>query len=134
MTSQQPRKLLLLAVLGLALLPASACMTFIVGSQDEVEISSDPPGALAIIQPSGQRVKTPAVVQLERSQVHTVWLYMPGYESTPMYIHREPNGLQWVSLALTSPLGMVVDHQNGATFSLGPQRLHKVLKRRGDAQ
>lgn len=120
-----PGRGLHLALVALILL-LSACATVKHGPRQLVTISSDPPGATATIEPGGQRVATPAEVELDRKNDYRVRFELAGHATRELVLGRD----QSAAMAGNAPIGMIgfaVDATTGAGYELGPDPLHAIL-------
>ncbi len=124
------RELMLVAgVAGLV-----GCGTVANGVKQDVEVTSDPPGARFVVSPSGVTGVTPATIQLERKYDYTVRLSLPGYRDRKAYMRRTVSGstqngnvasclvLPWICMAWSA-----VDEKNGGQFDLVPSPLSVTL-------
>lgn len=124
MTSSQRCTTLVLVVVPFA----SGCATIVNGSTQTVEITSDPPGAKAIVLPGGKELMTPAAAFLERKRVHTVLFELDGYQPATGYLDRTASNVTVWNVVLGGLIGILVDHSTGAVFRLIPDPLHVDLK------
>src|SRR5262245_58431784 len=122
---------LLLAWIALLAL-STACATITRGTKQEVSLRSTPPGAIAVIYPSNQRVTTPAEVKLDRERAHTVRMDLEGYEPGWAYLDRQ--GDQGAMLPylgnflLGGIIGMLIDINSGTMFELVPVPVDVTLE------
>lgn len=100
------------ALVPFALLACSSCAAIFDGSHDEVTIQSDPPGQT--IQVDGVSYTTPATVELESNEHHTVT--GPRGETYP--IHSRPNRLAVIESLFILPI--LPDYLVGAYTTLEP--------------
>jgi hypothetical protein len=125
------------SIVATALRTASACLlaglttgcaTMIHGTTQKVEITSNPSGASAHIEPVSMDLTTPATPTLSRANAYTVQFQLPGYLSKTENIDRESSGAVWGNLLLGGLIGMLVDSSNGAAYELVPEHLHVELE------
>lgn len=113
--------LLLLASFCLA-----GCATLIHGSDQSIDITSNPSGAA--VEVNGRPVgETPTTAILERGKSYTVKIYQNGYEPHKTVLR---NGRSlWVSLNLLNLFlpGLLIDASTGAFYSLDPNEISAEL-------
>ncbi len=85
-----------IATLALSL---SACASVVHGTRQEIEVHTDPPGALAIAE--GQSVTTPGVLNLPRKLKNAaIRIEKDGYRPAVMRLDRSLSGALWWNLVL----------------------------------
>ena len=120
--------------LALALLPGlTGCATLLQGSTQMVQIRSDPPGATATVLPERETLVTPGEIDLARKQVHTVVFELACYEPATGYLDRVDSKAAYLNLIFGGLVGLFVDLDSGAAYSLTPDPLRVVLERDPDA-
>jgi hypothetical protein len=118
-----------IAVLALSL---SACASVVHGTRQEIEVHTDPPGALAMAE--GQSVTTPGVLNLQRKlKDASIRIEKDGYRPEVVRLNRSLSGALWWNLVLipagaaagwaTTPDQSGLDHmfereENGALAAL----------------
>ena len=115
---------LLAALLAAATL---GCATIINGPTQDVEITSDPPGASVLILPEKKTVVTPAEVELDRKQVHTLLFALEGCLPATGYLDRLNSHMTDGNIILGGLIGIAIDYDSGAVYRLDPDPLHVVL-------
>ncbi len=116
----------LAVALGSTLL--SACATMVNGTTQSTDITSDPPGATAVVLPANKTVTTPATVILERSKVHTVLFSREGFKPMTIYVNRAPSDAVLGNLIVGGMIGMATDYSNGSAWNLVPNPVHATLE------
>jgi hypothetical protein len=111
-----------------ALLVLTGCATVIRGTRQSVAVTSDPPTADVIDQPSGNRFTTPATVKMARGQYHTLNVTKSGYEPQQLPMRREVSVGFWIGDAFTLGIGTLIDFATGAIFHIKPKTVHVVLE------
>ena len=106
----------------------AGCATMFRGTKQSVAVTSDPPAADVVDQPSGNRFSTPAVVKLSRGQFHTLRVTKTGYEPQQLPMRREVSVGYWIGDAFTLGIGTIVDFSTGAIFGIKPRTVHVVLE------
>lgn len=94
-----------------------------------IEVSTEPQGATVQFGPSGDRVTTPAKIELDRSYDHVAAITLDGYEPVQIRINRAPRGELYGS-ALVPVAGfalLMVDAASDAEFGLYPDPIHVHL-------
>jgi hypothetical protein len=120
---------LIAPVLAIVALPVLAgCATVVRGTRQPVSVTSDPPGADVIDQPSGTRFVTPATVRMSRREYHTLHVTKPGFEPQQLPLRREASVGFWIADAFTLGIGTFVDLMTGAMFHIKPKTVHVVLE------
>jgi hypothetical protein len=103
------------------------CATIVQGPHQSVEISSDPPGARALVLPANIELITPGEVNLERKLAHTVLFELDGYRPATGYLDRTSSHTTLGNVILGGFVGMAIDRSSGAIYRLIPDPLHVVL-------
>ncbi|MFB6271616.1 MAG: PEGA domain-containing protein [Salinibacter sp.] len=116
------RYLVLLASIGLV-----GCATLIHGTDQEVEIQSDPTGAQVEIdgRPVGE---TPTTATLARNRTHSVRILREGYEPYRVTLRRGRS--LWLATNIFNLMipGLLVDASTGAFYSLDPGNINATLQ------
>jgi hypothetical protein len=130
-----------LSALGLCI--CAGCASIVSGPDQEISVTSDPPGAT--VQVRDQTVTTPATITLARKDDYTVRVAKEGYYENMAELRRKEN--PWIAgnilwdlpttglLAfLTQGRGLVIfgpgsiyDRATGAGYQLVPNNVHLVL-------
>jgi hypothetical protein len=77
----------------------AACASVVHGTRQEIEVHTDPPGALAIAE--GQSVTTPGVLNLPRKLKNAaIRIEKDGYRPAVMRLDRSLSGALWWNLVL----------------------------------
>ncbi len=105
------------------------CATAINGPTQSVDITSEPAGARATIQPIDHTVITPAAVGLPRTQEYQVRFELEGYEPQMLLLRQQGSGAVAGNLLFGGLIGVAVDESSGAAYKLVPDPLHKSLQR-----
>jgi hypothetical protein len=111
----------------LVLAPLGGCATVINGTTQNVEITSSPPGATAVVLPQNVVVTTPASISLERNKVCTIVFDSPGYEQKTMYVNKQLSTVTNGNVILGGAVGIATDLANGAAFVLVPDPVHAEM-------
>jgi hypothetical protein len=118
-----------IAVLMLSL---TGCATIVRGTDQEVHITSDPPGASVVVLPDETILTTPAAVTLHRYRVYTIAVVDPDYEPDRKYLDREMDGASILpymgNLLIGGLIGMAVDLSSGTLYHLVPEPVHFDLE------
>jgi sulfatase modifying factor 1 len=99
------------------------CATNTRATRQRIHIQSAPPGANVLILPSGEKVETPASVELRRDTALTLFVEKEGYRSTRVYLDRETDW--WALLPYTdnlfhlvpNPVNIVLEPESADTPS-----------------
>jgi hypothetical protein len=118
------RALLSPHIVAFSLAPLVGCATVINGPTQNVEITSNPSGAKAVVLPHNVVVTTPASVSLDRTKVCTVLFDSPGYEQKTVYVNRQLSTVVNGNAILGGAVGMATDLANGSAFVLTPDPVH----------
>ena len=117
-----------LAWLLAAPLLASGCATFELGNgMQKIWIETRPPGATAMILPDELLVDTPAEIRIERRQPRTIRIEKPGYCRETVYLDRVATYSRDLPLPLGAGIGIWVDRNSGAAWTLRPAHLSVQL-------
>ncbi|MDX2167770.1 MAG: PEGA domain-containing protein [Deltaproteobacteria bacterium] len=123
-----------LAILAAVTATGSGCATVMHGTQQEILVTTQPPGATVTVLPGGQTLQTPGTVRLARKDFHTVRVSQAGYCAETVYLDRVTSKAVYGNLVLVVvlvPAGLVaasVDADNGAAFFIRPDELSLTLR------
>ena len=111
------RRRLILAV-GLPLLPALVgCATVFRGTSQEIDVFTDPPGAIASV--GDQRITTPGTLRLPRNaKITEVRIEKDGYAPKTSILERRADGLVWLN-AVSVPVGFAAGAAVGSRSGSG---------------
>ncbi len=125
------------AMLFAAFIGVSSCATAVNGKTQEVSFSSDPPGAVVLVD--GANVgTTPTTVKLTRHDPHSVRIEKPGYiayELTTTSDDDEEAAKDYFPLVLFPPLilfAIPVDRYLGGAYAIHPGDISAHLVSRPD--
>jgi len=127
------KKHFLLISLGiLSALLLYSCATIIHGSDQEVNITSDPASAEIVITTAKGGVSvwegtTPALIELPREDEYKVTVTLEGYEAGEVYINQKLSTVFWGNILCGGVIGIIVDLSNGAAYDLEPEQIHVSL-------
>lgn len=107
-------------LLGAALLATCSCATVIRGTEQSLQIMSDPPGARASLG-TGQACNTPCSINLSRSTSTAITFEKEGCERTMVSVFPTIAGAGVV-------LGGVIDYGTGAVYNLQPNPVVASLR------
>lgn len=100
----------------LAVLFASGCATLFQGTNEEIMVASDPPGALVSIN-DGRQGTTPYSMRVNRNDDLQIHVSKPGYSSSDI---ADTSHIEWGYLVsdifFTGLIGLGVDGIDGAMF------------------
>src|SRR5512140_3027390 len=91
------RHLNLLAI-GMTFLAMTGCATAMRGTQQKMEVNTDPDGATVAIDDA--KYTTPAKIVLKRKAEHTVVISKEGYRTVKFKMKAQWDGVSLMSLAL----------------------------------
>ncbi len=106
-------------VVAALMLLCTGCGTILNGKYETINISSDPPGALAKV--SGQEVRTPGQITLRRDSDYTVVVHKDGYQDITGTIQSSINW--WTTLGniiFGGIIGIAIDSASGSLYYLTP--------------
>lgn len=109
----------ILAVM-LALLVTTGCATMIRGTDDVLQVSSEPTGANVELS-TGQSGSTPCSFVLKRNQSCLVKFSMNGYHSETVSVYPTLAGSGVI-------LGGLIDYGTGSVYNLTPNPVHVNMK------
>jgi hypothetical protein len=116
-------------MLSILLFSQMGCATIINGQEQEVSITSDPPGATVMILPEKVEVATPADVELPRGKVHTIKFELDGYEPRYGFLDRAASSATLWNILLGGLIGLAIDYSSDAVYKLTPDPLHMTLEK-----
>jgi hypothetical protein len=104
---------------------ASGCATMIRGTEERLEVTSEPTGA-AVELSDGRAAVTPAQFETARKKTLIVKVSKEGYFTEAITVTPKPA----VSGVLLSAvfISWAFDYRNGAAYSLKPNPVHAVLR------
>jgi hypothetical protein len=104
----------------LSLLMISGCATMIRGTDDLLQVTSEPSGANVEVS-SGQSGSTPCSFVLKRNQSCIVKFSKEGYHTETVTVYPTLAGAGVI-------LGGIVDYGTGAVYNLTPNPVHVTMK------
>jgi hypothetical protein len=102
------------------------CALIINGKRQSVNFASTPSGAVLTVDGT-DRGKTPALLDLNRDQSHTVKIQLEGYQPFEMKMERKVSGWVWGNILLGGIIGLIVDASTGAMYKLTPEQVNGSL-------
>jgi hypothetical protein len=114
------RTLHFIVIVGLLMIFGSGCATMIRGTEETLQITSEPAGALAELS-SGQKCNTPCGQVLKRNQTVLIKFSKEGYHDESVTVYPTLAGAGVI-------LGGIIDYGTGAVYSLTPNPVHVILK------
>ena len=102
---------LLCAAVVLGLFMVGGCATIVTGTTQPITITSEPTGATVTV--GGNRLITPATVELSRKHDATIVVEKEGYEAQQIVLKRKLQGWTFGNILLGGPVGLVVDAVSG---------------------
>ena len=115
----------LLAALALG---ATGCATVAFGGGlQKIRIESDPPGALVTVFPDETRFTTPVQMLLTRREARTVRIELEGYCRETVYLDRITSVERDTPLPFGFGVGLWVDTNSGAAYTLRPDQVRVHL-------
>ena len=120
------RTRILSAALSLLVASVTGCATITNGTDEHVHIYSDPSGADVTID-SGDRVATPAEVNLSRGQPHTLVFHKNGYQDVATTLTSSESGKVLGNVLFGAFIGVGIDEANGAAKELSTDNVEMTL-------
>ena len=113
----------------------NGCATIVGGSNQTVEITSEPSGAKVLILPGDIEAITPMSIPLDRSFDYVIQFTKEGYEPTSARINRQVAGatLPNAYVPYIGIFGLATDSITDAEFQLHPDPLHIRLLPEGES-
>ena len=117
------RAFVLLACLGL-----SGCASIINGSDEDIEVTSDPPGAQVLVDnvPKGT---TPCTIELERDRDYDLDVALPEHCTSRVHLTSSESGLIFGNILFGGVIGAIIDFATGASKTLDPDVIHVRMVR-----
>jgi PEGA domain len=112
----------------LAALPVVAgCGTIMLGSTQEIGVSSAPTGARVTVN-GAQRGTTPLVLDLKRKNQAVISVALDGYQPYEIALTRSVSGWVWGNLVFGGLPGLAVDAITGGLYKLSPVQIDAQLR------
>lgn len=114
-------------LLAVSLFWVSGCGTIMNGRRQSISFNSTPVGARVEID-GLNRGQTPAQIDLERKQQHTVTLIKEGYEAYRVLMTKNWSGWSYLSWLCCGLIGVGIDAATGGAYKLQPDSVYANLK------
>lgn len=94
----------------------AGCATFERGTDDQLYVLTDPPGARVTVSSADVVCFTPCSLDVNRKDPFTVAVSKPGYDPQQVEVKTQSTGPETATSPDITPdyLGRVIDYQNGA--------------------
>lgn len=106
----------------------SGCATIINGTSQKIQATSNPPGAMVMVDDANSYL-TPVKLRLERRRDHVLTFTKDGYESQTVRMMHVISEAVVGNTLLGGPLGWVFDIFAGTQYKLMPNPIHVELKK-----
>ena len=106
------------------------CATIMHGTTQGIGFSSIPTGA-SITVDNIRHGTTPAVVKLDRKDIHIFKIELAGYQPFEGTITRSVSGWVWGNIVFGGLIGLAVDAISGGLYKLSPEQVHAALSKEG---
>jgi len=116
-----------IAAISVLLLVGSGCATIIHGTTQKVPVSSVPSGTGVTVDGS-TGFTTPTVLELSRSDHHTLQFSLEGYHPEVMRMESVTSGVVMGNILLGGLIGWGVDAASGGQYRLVPETVHITLR------
>ena len=111
-----------------ATLLLQSCATAISGRTQTIRVRSDPSEARVTAQPGGQQATTPATLTLPRLESgYRLRFEKPGYAPIDIRLSTSTNGWVWGNIVIGGLIGLAVDYNTGAAYTLSPDEVEARL-------
>lgn len=107
------------ALCAVACALGSGCASIVHGSNQEVAVTSDPPGALVTLE-TGESRKTPTKFKLSRKSDHVLTITKDGYQTEQVQVMKTISGAVAGNIIAGGLIGWGVDAVTGAQYKLVP--------------
>lgn len=126
------RKWIILAlVIALLGSTASGCATIINGTSQKLQVTSDPPGAVVLVDEKNTFI-TPVKLRLERRHDHVLVFSKEGYENQTIKLMHVISEVVVGNTLLGGPIGWAFDIFAGTQYKLVPNPVHvDLIKKEG---
>lgn len=115
---KSPGTVLLAVVAAMSL---QACATILTGRTQTIQVRSEPPDVLVTVQPGGYRATTPGSLTLPRlGSGYLLRFEKNGFEPVSVRLESSTNGLVWGNILIGGLIGLAVDYNTGAAYSMSP--------------
>lgn len=112
--------------LALLLILLTGCGSIMLGSRQDIGISSTPTGARVMIDNQEKGV-TPLFADLKRKDNHIVKIELAGYLPYETTITRKITGWVWGNIIFGGIIGLAVDAISGGLYKLTPDQVAATL-------
>ncbi len=110
----------------LACLLLQACASLIDGPNEDIPVTTNPPGATVTEENTSQI--TPAKLTLERKRDYLLTITKEGYKTKTIKIEHVVNSLEAGNLLGCTLLGTAIDTATGAAWTLKPDNIYVTLE------
>lgn len=117
------RTSLLALIAAVVLLASSGCATIVSGRNQDVQITSNPPGA-QVKSDTGLSVTTPGEMSLVRNKPHSLVAEYGDADAQQMELRSDLNGWVFGNILIGGIIGAVIDFASGASGKLTPDAVH----------
>ncbi len=118
-------RFLVMLLTFLAVLPG--CATIIHGSNQDISISSNPPGA-TVLTADGGSFTTPAKINVKRNKDHVFCVTKPGFHTEQVAGTSVLSGAVFANIVLGGIIGGIVDASSGAAWRIEPETFMVTLR------
>ena len=104
----------------------TGCCSIIHGTSQKIPVNSVPSGATVFHNgiPAGT---TPAILELKRSENHTIRVEKEGFVSYEESLVRSTSGWVWGNIFFGGLIGLAVDAIDGSIYNVKPDRISATL-------
>lgn len=113
-----------------AVILSSSCATIILGTTQEVSISSNPSGAM-VTNNGLQLGKTPVIADLKRKGNHNIKIELEGYQPYEIRLARKTSGWIFGNIIFGGIPGLIIDVITGGMYILKPEQVQAELRKSG---
>ena len=117
-------------ILFIAIIISSSCATIMLGTTQEVSISSNPSGAM-VTNNGLQLGKTPVLADLKRKGNHNIKIELEGYQPYEVRLARKASGWVFGNIIFGGIPGLIVDVITGGMYVLKPEQVQAELRKSG---
>lgn len=108
----------------------SGCGTLKHGSTQQIDISSNPPGATVVVDGTEHGI-TPVTLELPRRTNHTISVSLAGYQNFQIIVDRKWSKWAIGNILLGGPIGLIIDHSTGGMYRLSKSQIVAQLQSSG---
>lgn len=117
----------LLSTFWLVILVINGCGTIFGGLNQDIKLSSDPPGVQVLDSATGLKYSTPSTISFSKGSEHSLVFSKEGYKNEIVPLWREARFLWWFLDTFTLGIANGFDAVTGGLYDIKPDQIHVAL-------